>query len=395
MHISTFYHRPHINYQLIYVLSIIFALHNSLTIFINSTYMERFVPAEVVGTFFMIGSTIAVLGFLFISRVLRKVGNVALTLGLAITEIIVLVVLGLTSIPGLAIIAFIIFLIVNPLIFLNLDIFSETIIGDDEESTGFKRGLVLTLISAAAMIGPLAISPIAGPDDANLQYVYFASAAVFTVFVLIVVSRLGQFKDPPYHEVRIFDAISAFWVDTNIRFALGAQLMLQICYAWLGIYIPLYMATVISLSWTEIGVAMAVGTLAFILFEFPAGYVADRFIGETEMMAAGFLIMGLSMISMSFTTSTAIWTWVLIMFILRVGASLVEATTESYFFKHTKGDDTNYLSFFRLSRPLGIVFGSIIGSASLLFLSFQYIFLVLGIILFSGIYFAYRLVDTK
>lgn len=395
MSLTTLYHRPRINYQLIYVLSIVFALHNSLVLFINSTYMERFVPPEVIGTFFMIGSALAVLGFLFISRVLRKVGNVALTLSLAITEIIVLIVLGLTSIPGVAILAFIIFLIVNPLIFLNLDIFSETIIGDDEESTGYKRGLVLALISVAAMIGPLAISPIAGPDDANLQYVYLVSAAVFSVFVLIVISRFGQFEDPPYHEAKVLSAIGAFWSDTNIRFALGSQFLLQVCYAWLVIYVPLYLATVIGLSWAEIGLAIAIGTLAFVLLEFPTGYIADRFIGETEMMAAGFLVMSFSLITMSLITTSSLWLWILVMFAIRVGASLVEATTESYFFKHTKGDDTNFLSFFRLSRPLAILFGSLLGSASLLFMPFQYIFLVLGILLLLGIYFAYRLVDTK
>lgn len=395
MSYTDLYHKPRINYQLVYVLSVVFAFHNALILFINSTYMERFVPAEVVGAFFMIGSAIAVLGFLFISRVLRKVGNVALTLGLAITEIAVLIILGLTNIPGVAIIAFVIFLVVNPLIFLNLDIFSETIIGDDEESTGYKRGIVLTLISGAAMLGPLAISPIAGPDDANLHYVYFAAAAVLSVFVLIVLARFGQFADPPYHEAQVFTAISSFWHDTDIRFALAAQFMLQVCFAWLVIYVPLYLATVIGLSWADIGLAIAIGTLAYVLLEFPVGYVADRFIGEKEMMVTGFLVMAISIAGLSFITTNAVWVWIFMMFAIRAGASLVEATTESYFFKHTKGNDTEFLSFFRLSRPLAIIFGGLLGSASLLFLPFQYIFLVLGVVLLAGIYFAYRLVDTK
>ncbi len=389
------YHRPHINYQLIYVLSVVFAFHNALILFINSTYIERFVPAEVVGAFFMIGSALAVFGFLFISRILRKVGNVALTLGLAITEIIVLLTLGLTTTPAVAIVAFVVFLIVNPLIFLNLDIFSETIIGDDEESTGHKRGLVLALISGAAMLGPLAISPIAGADDANLNYVYFVSAAVLSVFVIVVISRFGQFADPQYHEVKVLDAIASFWANTNIRFALAAQFMLQVCFSWLVIYVPLYLATIIGLSWAEIGLAIAIGTLAYVLFEFPIGYIADRHIGEQEMMIAGFIIMALSVASMSLLGGGNIWFWMAVMFIIRVGASLVEVTTESYFFKHTKGNDTNFLSFFRLSRPLAIIFGGLLGSTSLLFLTFQSIFLVLGVILLSGVYFASQLVDTK
>ncbi len=395
MPLTGFYHQPRINYQIIYVLSVVFAFHNALILFINSTYIEKFVGPEAVGAFFMIGSALAVLGFLFISRVLRKVGNVKMTLGLAITEIVVLLTLGLTTIPALAITAFVIFLIVNPLIFLNLDIFSETIIGDDEESTGYRRGLVLTLISIAAMLGPLAIGPIAGPNDANLEYVYFASAAIFSIFVIIVIARLGQFKDPKYSEIKVLDAISSFWRNHNIRFSLLSQFSLQVCFSWLVIYVPLYLSTVIGLSWTQIGTAIAFGTLAYVLFEFPIGYVADKYIGEKEMMILGFVILSISTASIALLVSSNVLAWMLLMFVIRVGASLVETTTESYFFKHTKGDDTNYLSFFRLSRPLAIIFGGMLGSVSLLFLPFQFIFLVLGTMLLFGVFFASQIIDTK
>lgn len=392
---SSFYLRPIINYNLIYVLSVIFALHNSLVLFINSSYIEKFVPSELVGTLFMVGSSLAIFGFLFISRILKKVGNVALTIGLATAEIIVLLTLALSSTPALVIVAFVLFLVINPLIFLNLDIFSESIIGDDEESTGFKRGLVLTLISAAAMIGPLSIGFIAGPDDANLQNVYLVSAVIFSLFVLVVLFKFSSFEDPDYREIKVLDAIAAFWSDINIRFALLSQFLLQLCFSWLVIYVPLYLSTVIGLSWSEIGLAIAVGTLAYVLLEFPVGYIADKYIGEKEMMMLGFLILTLSFGALSFTTDNILITWMALMFIIRVGASLVETTTESYFFKHTKGTDTNFLTFFRISRPLGIISGGLLGSLSLLFLSFQYIFIIMAVVLLFGIYCALKIEDTK
>ncbi len=392
---SSFYLRPVINYNLIYVLSVIFALHNSLVLFINSSYIENYVPSELVGTLFMVGSALAIFGFLFISRILKKVGNVLLTIGLAVIEIITLLILGLSNIPALVIVAFVLFLVINPLIFLNLDIFSESIIGDDEESTGFKRGLVLTLISIAAMLGPLAIGPIAGPDDSNLQHVYLVSAAIFSFFVLVVLFKFSSFEDPDYREIKILDAVAAFWSDLNIRFALLAQFLLQLCFSWLVIYVPLYLSTVVGLSWSEIGIAIAVGTLAYVLLEFPVGYIADRFIGEKEMMMLGFLILALSFGALSFTTDNVLLIWMALMFIIRVGASLVETTTESYFFKHTKGTDTNFLTFFRVSRPLGIISGGLLGSVSLLFLSFQFIFIIMAVVLFFGIYFSFKIEDTK
>ncbi len=388
-------HTPRIHYGLIYVLSILFAFHSSLVLFINSSYIEQFVSSETVGAFFMIGSALAVFAFLFISRMLRKVGNVRLTLWLAIAEIIALILLGAAATPAIAITAFVLFLVVNPLIFLNLDIFSETIIGDDEDTTGHKRGLVLALVSLAAMLGPLAIGPIAGPDDANLNYVYFVSAGVFSLFVLLVLLRFRHFTDPPYSEVHVMDALASFWQDYHIRLPLIAQFLLQLCFSWMVIYVPLYLSTVIGLSWSEIGLVIAVGTLAYVLFEFPIGWVADNHIGEKEMMISGFTILALSVASISLIDTTSLIVWMAIMFITRIGASLVEVTAESYFFKHTKGDDTNFLSFFRLSRPLAIVGGGLLGSLSLLYLPFSAIFYVLGGVMCLGIVVAAKIEDTK
>ena len=384
-----------VHYQLIYVLAVIFAFHNSLVLFINSSYIERFVVPEVVGTLFMIGSSLAVLSFLFISKILRRVGNVRLTIWLVVLEIIALVALGLTSTPAIAIVAFVVFLFMNPLIYLNLDIFSETLIGEDEASTGHKRGLILALISAAAVLAPLTISYIAGPNELHLERVYLVAAGIFGLFLFIILSRFKNFTDPTYHEVRIFDALRDFWQDRNIRFSLVAQFILQLAFSWLVIYVPLYLVSVMGLSWADIGIAIAVGTVAYVLFEFPVGYIADTYIGEKEMMALGFVIIGLTFISLSFITSSNLLIWILMMFIMRTGASFSETTIESYFFKHTKGSDTNYLSFFRLTRPLAIMAGGLLGSVSLLFLSFSNIFIVIGSMVMVGIYAAYQIEDTR
>ena len=87
--------------------------------------------------------------------------------------------------------------------------------------------------------------------------------------------------------------------------------------------------------------------------------------------------------------------WMLLMFISRIGGSLVEATTESYFFKHTKGTDANIMSFFRLTRPLAMVLGSLMGAVALLYLPFELIFVVLGFMMVPGIFFTITLKDTK
>lgn len=386
---------PRIQYSLIYILSVLFALHNVLIIYVNSSFIEQYVPQTVVGSFYVMGSAIAVLIFLFITRVLRKVGNVKLTVYLTALEILMLIVLGFTTYPALVITAFVLFLVINPLLYLNLDIFSESLIGDDEGSTGGKRGLVLTLMATAAVLGPLAIGPIVGAGDANLQNTYFVSAGIFSLFLVIILTRFRSFTDPEYSNLPVLAAISSFVKDLNIRYALCSQFLLQVCFSWMIIYVPLYLNSVIGLSWSEIGIIISFGLLAYVLLEFPVGYLADNYIGEKEMLAFGFFILALSIALISFITSHNPLVWIAVMFATRIGASLVESTTESFFFKHTKGNDTNYLSFFRLTRPLAFVFGGLLGSASLLYLSFSHIFLVLSVCMITGIFAARQLQDTR
>ena len=83
------------------------------------------------------------------------------------------------------------------------------------------------------------------------------------------------------------------------------------------------------------------------------------------------------------------------MFATRVGASLVEVTTETYFFKHTKSTDAQIISFFRITRPLSYVFGAALGGISLLYLPFNLMFVVFGFLMIAGIFFAASIRDTK
>lgn len=384
-----------IQFWLIYILSVLFNFHGLLVAYSNSTFMEQFATKEVIGVLYTVSSALAVLAFLFISRVLRKVGNAPLTLALGIAEIFSLLVLGFTTDGSIAIVAFVVFLVLNPLLYLSIDIFSESLIADNETSTGSKRGLTLTLMSVAAVFAPLTLGWIVGDDSKNLHNTYIVSAAIFSVFILIILSRFRNFCDPIYKEVRVLDAMHEFWEQRDIRHVFLAHFTLQIFFSWMVIYFPLYLATEIGFTWDKIGSIIAVGLFAYVLCEYPIGLLADKYIGEKEMMAAGFVILAITSSWVSFMATAPVFAWMVLMFISRIGGSLVEATTEGYFFKHTTGTDAHIMSFFRLTRPLSMLFGALIGSATLLFIPFNLMFIVLGFLMVPGIFFTIKLKDTK
>lgn len=384
-----------IKYWFVYLLSVIFVYHTSIVSYSNSSFMEQYVTPTGVGALFTIGSALSVFGFVFISRMLRHTGNVLLTMWLVLIEILALLTLAVTNHDATAIVAFVVFLTFNPLIYLNIDIFSETLIGDEEYDTGKKRGLTLSLISLAALAGPLTMGYLVGDNVAELNDTYLLSAGVFSLFLVIVLLKFRRFQDPLYSEVKVVDTLQRFWQEPDLRNVLVVHFGLQMFFSWMVIYVPLYLATVVGMNWGEIGSIIAVGLFAYLVFEYPIGLIADRYIGEKEMMAVGIMLLAVTASWMSFMTTAGVAAWMMLMFVSRTGASLVEATTESYFFKHTEGSDANVISFFRLTRPLAIVAGSLIGSMALLYLPFNLIFVVLGIVLVPGIFFTMALRDTK
>ena len=135
--------------------------------------------------------------------------------------------------------------------------------------------------------------------------------------------------------------------------------------------------------------------LPFALLEYPVGKIADTVLGEKEFLIAGFLITGLFTLLIPFIGTTSFIFWAALLFFMRVGASLIEITTESYFFKHVDGSDNQSISLFRITRPAAYIFGPIVGTLSLYFLDFRYIWFVLGFIVLFGVYYGLSIRDTR
>lgn len=379
----------------VYVAMFVLSLHWAIVIYANSTYVGQFVSSEAVGILYVVGSSLSVFIFLFVSRILRRVGNYSLTVALAVLEIIAL--LGLAFIPlrEAVLPLFVLHQAVVPLLLFNLDVFAEARVGNDEKATGGIRGIILVMMSLSGAIAPLISGFLISDGDPRFHYAYIVGGLLMIPFLYLIIRHFRSFQDPSYGEVKILPTIRKFWIHRSMRSVFLAGFLLQLFFAWMVVYTPLYLATVIGMSWNHIGLVLFVGLMAYVLFEYPIGEIADRYIGEREMMAFGFLIIIISTAWIAFLDTALLLPWMLVLFATRTGASLVEATTESYFFKHTKGSDANFISFFRITRPLSYVAGALLGSFALLYLPFNYTFIVLAVVLIPGIFIALSIADTK
>lgn len=383
-----------LTFFLVYLISIVFTFQSLLVAYSSSTYLEQFTAAKYVGLLYAAAALLAIVITLLFPTILSRFGNVNTVTILMVLLSLLYVIVGYAPNPPITIVAFILTMAISPQIYLNIDVFLETLIGNNEGTTGSKRGLILALMSLAAFFSPLAMGYIIG-ENTNLAGVYYVAAAIGLIFIALVFSYFRQFCNPTYTVIKIKKSVTEAALSLNISTVLVTQFLLQFFYTWAIIYFPLYLATTIGFSWETISHIIAVGLFAFVVFEYPIGIIADRHIGEKEMMALGFVVLALCSAAMTFFVDATIIYWMILMFVSRFGASLVEVTTESYFFKQVQGHDTNLISLFRLMRPLANLLGALTGSLSLFFLPINYIFIVLALIMVSGAFITQRLSDTK
>jgi len=379
----------------IYAAILLLVFHAFLIAYINSSFLEQFIDAASVGTIYTIGSALSVLIFLFISRVLHQLGNFKLTIGLLATNFVAVLGMSQATTLEFAIPLFIIHLITVPLIIFNLDVFMEERIGNDESGTGTSRGLLLTLASLVGALSPLISGQLITQGSNDFSTAYVVSALTLIPVILILLLFFRTFSDPQYNTIDLFSAIRTFWININIRSVFIAHFLLQMFFMMMVVYTPLYLTGTIGLTWAEFGIVMFFAQLAYVILEYPIGIIADRYIGEKEMMAAGFLIIIIATSWMSFVTVASVAVWAVIMFTTRVGAALVEVTTESYFFKQTKSSDAQIISFFRITRPLAYVLGAIVASLSLLFVPFNLLFVVFAALMIPAMFCAMYIQDTR
>ncbi len=383
-----------ISFVFVYLISIIFTFQTLLPAYSSSTYLERFIAPEYVGLLFAAGAFLAMIITFLFPRLLRAIGNVHTTLLLMIVMMISLVVIGYGAGPISTLFAFIVFNAIYPQIYLNIDIFLEALIGDEEHATGSKRGLILALMSFAAFLAPLTMGYLIG-DTENHSLIYYVAAAIGFLYIAVLLVRFRHFYDLEYKTIRIRDLLPITFKNRDLSTVMITQFLLQFFYTWAVIYFPLYFSTVIGLSWESIGYIIAVGLFAFVIFEYPIGLLADNHWGEKEMMAFGFTILAIASASLFYLQDASVVAFMTLMFISRFGASLVEVTTESYFFKQVKGNDSNLISLFRLMRPLGNLIGALAGSLALFFFPLPFIFVLLGFVMASGTFITLRLTDTR
>ncbi len=374
---------------LIFISVLLVSFHYSFVYFINSTYLNGIFGAQFVGYLYMAGALLNILFFLGAPYFLIKKGNFKMSLLFIIMEALSLIGLAFATDKNLIIWLFILHIGVSTMLFYTIDIFLEKY--EKNEERGSMRGIYLTMQNLPPIIAPFIAGLIL--IKSNYWIIYLIAAAFLVPVTLILFSYFKQYQDQRYYVLNVKQAAESFYKKQNIFDVFVDRILLNLFYAITVIYLPIYLIDYIGFNWGSIGIIFSIMLLPFIIFQIPIGNLEDKFHDEKYMLIVGFFLMAGTFIVIPFIQEASLVLWSSILFLSRIGASIVEVSSESYFFKHIHPDNAGFIGFFRMTKSLPYFLSPLLLTLAVLTFGFKYVFLITGVIMLIGVRYTLNITD--
>ncbi len=355
-----------------------YAISFTLVGYILLPYLSTFMSESRASLVVAGSSLISLILFLRLPRIVERVGAQSLAIWISVAQMLALFALAAHP-DALGASIFIAGLIaLQPFLSYTLDLLLEATV-EKEGVTGRVRTLFLTAYNIAEFGTPLLMGSILDNTDAYAR-IFLAAAAALVPFIVIFASRPLPERRALTH-VKARETIRMMAKSRDLTAVSAAHFFLYLFYVWAPLYVPVYLHDTLGMPWSELGWMFSVMLIPFVLVEYPAGVVADKILGDKELMVTGFIIMGGALAAFSLITpaSSAIFI-VSLLFISRIGAALVESMTEAHFFRRAAAN-ADVIAVYRMLWPLADVIAPLIGSALLFINGFHGLFLVTGIFL--------------
>ncbi|MFA7191951.1 MAG: MFS transporter [Candidatus Paceibacterota bacterium] len=372
-----------------YILSFLFALHVAIAAYINSSFLTQIVSEKYVGLIFSIGSIISLVFLSQSSSILKSFGNRKLALSFISMNILGVLGMILSNHPILTGISFVVFNVTNILFFFCIDIFVEHF--SERSTIGKARGVYLTVYNIGWMTSPF-ITGFLTTLGYGYTPVYMMSLLIALIVMIGFIFWIPSFTDASYAKVPFTQAYKFLREKHHLGAINIINFILQFFYVWMVIYTPIYLIEHIGFTWKSLSVIFTVMLIPFVVMPISISRAITRFnLHKTKLIIIGTLIMSSATVLIAFNHTNSIVLWAVLLCMTRIGASTVEAVSEIYFFTHVKEEDAHLLSLFRDMAPLSYLVAPLLGTAVLSLLPFNYLFIALGIIVLSILYYVPRL----
>ncbi len=377
--------------KIVYLAGFLFSIPLALTSYINSSFLGNYINKYYISILYVTASILTIVGMFRLPQIFTAIGNRRSTILFSLIFFLSLVMLAVADKGSIIIFAFVLYFISFNFIVAALDIFIENFSIHSE--IGGIRGIFLSITSLAWVVAQTISGSII--TKSSFRGIYLISGLFMVLVYFLVYFFLQDFKDPEYKKISVRKIIKLFIQNKHLSRIYLISLILKLFYAWMIIYMPIYLHEYVGFAWDEIGIIFSIMLIPFVLLDFPLGKLSDK-VGEKKILLFGFVIISIFTLIIPLIGVKILWLWALILFLTRIGAATIETMSESYFFKYVNEEDASTMSFFRNSGPLSFIIGPALAIPVLFFVpSFQYLFFILGIILLSGLFISLRLRDVR
>jgi MFS family permease len=367
-----------------YLAGFLLTFHIALISYVNSSFLATKVPESLVGFLYTASAIIAIFGLYVTPKLISRFGS-SKTLGILVFVNIANI-LTLILVNNIAVISscFVLYFAINTCLYLGLDILIEH--WSENANQGSVRGMYLTALNIGFMIAPLLGGFVM--DRLGFSALYSFALIILIPTFIIIGMVLPSITHTHVSKSNLLGLAKKFLRHPDLSAVFCINFILQFFYCWMVIYTPIYLHEYVHLPWNTIGELFTIMLSAFVLSQYIIGKIADRLHIERGLMITGLVIMGIATMLVARAPVATFWILAATLFMTRIGASIVEVATESYFFRHVKHDDTGSMGFFRNTYPFAYIIAPLLSSVLLKFAPVWSLFMVLGIICFLGIWVA-------
>jgi len=361
-----------------------------LASYVTSALLQKVTGLENVGGFFFLVYLFSFLLIINLHHIVRKLGKGKVFISAVSIKLLALLAIGLLADRSLVVLFVMISLFIGPIAWVGLDLLVETFSKD--KITGSIRGRFLTIMNMGCFLAPF-LATFLIEKSGYLNAPFLLSA--FLVFIVLILAffKFFHFENDFKKDLSVRKVLQKMLKRKNILRIYFISFLLEFFYAIMIIHVPLFLLQN-NLTWKEIGEILTIMLFPFIVIQYPLGIMADKKWGEKEGLLVGILVMAITSILMVVPVENGFFYWMAILFVSRIGASMVELLRDAYFYKKVNANDVDIIDFFRTTRSVAYIIAGFISFLYLSFFSIEGIFVLLGLIIFLGVFPVLKLKDT-
>jgi len=345
-----------------YIIIIFVALHQFIPYFVLSKFLSNYFETKYISIIFIVAGITCIVAGNYFTLFLQKYSNYKTLFTLCLIQILVTFVLPFLGNINLFLLSiiFIAHVVLTSLIWSCVNVFLDGF--SPTGNTGEIRGLSATIYNFGVIVSPFLAAKI------YIHYDYFGIFIIssFMIFPIIFLSHkyLHKVKESNYKHTNLWRAVKQINGNKNLHGVFISYFILCSFYSMMNVYFILYLLNEIQIPITTyLGVITPIFLLPFILFPYEIGKLSDEVLGEKKLMIFGMAMVSIVSLSIYFfnINTSSVLIWAIILFISRIGASINEIETYTYFYKKVNPENSDLIYLFENLKYISLVFVSTLG----------------------------------